>query len=323
MRSPRRETPSCSTMNWNSERCALHRCELVTIDRALDRAIRLLRGQRVAVPELTARVFLADVLGRDQCWLIAHSREELSSQDHVRYMDMLRARANGVPTQYIRGVQEFFGLELHVDPHVLIPRPETEHLVEAALERLRPGDRVLDIGTGSGGIAVALARHARDAFVAAIDISAAAARVAHANAVNLDADVHCLVGDLGEPVTSQAFEMVVSNPPYVPLRNISSLQRELRHEPSIALYGGEDGLDVVRQLIPTAARILKPGGWLLFEIALDFRPTVAQLLHCDQWSDPQFLPDLAGIDRVVAVRRSGTPHPEEFGSRRPQARPTI
>lgn len=278
----------------------------MTIHTALDRAIGLLRGQRVEVPELTARLFLADVLGRDQCWLIAHSRDELSSRDHDTYMEMLRARSDGVPTQYIRGTQEFFGLDLHVDPHVLIPRPETEHLVEAALERLRPGDRVLDIGTGSGAIAVALARHVRGAFVAAIDISEAAARVARANAVNLDAGVHCVVGDLGEPVTSQTFEMVVSNPPYVPLRNSSSLQRELRHEPSIALYGGEDGLDVVRQLIPTAARILKPNGWLLFEIALDFRPTVAQLLHSDQWSDPQFLPDLAGIDRVVAVRRSGT-----------------
>ena len=291
-------------MNKSSEPCELRSRGPMTIDTALDRAISLLRSRRVEVPELTARVFLADVLERDQCWLIAHSRDELSSQDHASYMEMLRARADGVPTQYIRGIQEFYGLELQVGPHVLIPRPETEHLVEAALERLRPGDRVLDIGTGSGAIAVALARHARDAFVAAIDISAAAAQVAQANAVKLDANVHCLVGDLGEPVASQAFEMVVSNPPYVPLRNIGSLQQELQHEPSIALYGGEDGLDVVRQLVPAAARILKPGGWLLFEIGLDFRRAVARLLHCAQWSTPQFLPDLAGIDRVVAVRRS-------------------
>ena len=222
----------------------------MTIDTALDRAIGLLRNCRAEVPELTARVLLADILTRDQSWLIAHSRDELSSQEHDRYMDMLRARCDGIPTQYIRGIQEFYGLKLHVNPQVLIPRPETEHLVEAALERLRPGDRVVDIGTGSGAIAVALARHARDAFVVAVDIAAAAVRVAQFNAVNLDSNVHCLVGDLGEPVASEAFDMVVSNPPYVPLRNVGSLQRELRHEPSIALYGGEDGLDVVRRLVP-------------------------------------------------------------------------
>jgi len=185
---------------------------------------------------------------------------------------------------------------------VLIPRPETEHVVEAALQRIRPGDLVLDVGTGSGAIAVSLARHAPGATVIASDISPAAARVAKSNAENLGSNVDFFLGDLVDALSSNQIDVLVSNPPYVPLRDAPGLQAELRHEPPVALFGGEDGLAVIRRLVADAHRVLKPGGWLLAEIGFGTRDAVAALFDRSQWQRPDFLPDLAGIDRVIATR---------------------
>jgi len=275
----------------------------VRIREALLKSARQLRSSGVAVPEMTARVLLSDVLGRDQAWLEAHSDEAVGPGRLERFRSALRARADGVPLQYIRGVQEFFGLEFAVTPAVLIPRPETEHLVEAALQRIRPGDRVVDIGTGSGAIAVSLALNAPSATVLASDISLDALAVASRNAARLGAEVQFLAADAGRALAPKTVEMVVSNPPYVPRADACGLQKELHHEPAVALYGGEDGLQVFERIARSAWEALRRGGWLLAEIGFGSRGAVRRLLQTGGWEQPAFLGDLAGIDRVVITRR--------------------
>lgn len=274
----------------------------MNIAATLRKAAQRLRTRHVHAPDLTARVLLADLLDRDQAWLVAHSDDEIEHGLRERYEEAVRRRCEGVPMQYIRELQEFYGLDFRVNPDVLIPRPETEHVVEAALQRIRPGNLVLDVGTGSGAIAVSLARHAPGATVIASDISPAAARVARANAENLDANVEFFLGDLVDALSGNQVDVLVSNPPYVPLRDAPGLQAELRHEPPMALFGGEDGLGVIRRLVADARRVLKPGGWLLAEIGFGTRDAVAALFDRSQWQRPDFLPDLAGIDRVIATR---------------------
>ena len=268
----------------------------------LRRAAQRLRARHVHAPDLTARVLLADLLDRDQAWLVAHSDEEIEHSLRERYEEAVRRRCEGVPMQYIRELQEFYGLDFHVNPDVLIPRPETEHVVEAALQRIRPGDLVLDVGTGSGAIAVSLAKHAPGATVLASDISPAATRVAKSNAARLNASVQFFLGDVTGAIGASQVDVLVSNPPYVPLRDAPGLQAELRHEPPVALFGGEDGLAVIRRLVADAHRVLKPDGWLLAEIGFGTRDAVAALFDRSQWQRPDFLPDLAGIDRVIATR---------------------
>ena len=270
---------------------------------ALFESVRRLRSSGVAVPEMTARVLLSDVLGQDQAWLEAHSEEAVGPGQLERFRSALRARADGVPLQYIRGVQEFFGLEFAVTPAVLIPRPETEHLVEAALQRIRPGDRVVDIGTGSGAIAVSLALNAPSAKVLASDISLDALAVASRNAARLGAEVRFLAADAAYALASTTVEMVVTNPPYVPRADACGLQKELYHEPAVALYGGEDGLEVFERIARSAWEALRRGGWLLAEIGFGSRDAVWRLLRSRGWEQPAFLSDLAGIDRVVITRR--------------------
>ena len=276
----------------------------MNVTEALIEATQTLRSHRIDVPELTARLLLSDVVGCDQAWLAAHSLDQLRADRLDEYRESIRTRCSGVPTQYIRGFQEFYGHKIQVTPDVLIPRPETEHLVEAALERLRPGHCVVDIGTGSGAVAISLAKAEPGAVIAASDISKRALKIAQANADRLSAAVRFCAGDIGNAFRPECFDLVVSNPPYVPLSDTLSLQRELRHEPSIALYGGEDGLRVVERLLLETPRILRPGGWMLAEIGYKSRIAVERMLDRPEWSSPQFLRDLAGIDRVVAVRRS-------------------
>lgn len=274
----------------------------MSIATTLREATQRLRARHVHAPELTARLLMADLLDRDQAWLVAHSNEEIEHSLGERYEEAVRRRCEGVPVQYIRELQEFYGLDFHVNPDVLIPRPETEHVVEAALQRIRPGDLVLDVGTGSGAIAVSLAKHAPSATVLASDISPAATRVAKFNAARLDARVRFFLGDVTGAIAASQVDVLVSNPPYVPLRDAPGLQAELRHEPPVALFGGEDGLGVIRRLVADACRILKPGGWLLAEIGFGTRDAVAALFDRAHWQRPDFLPDLAGIDRVVATQ---------------------
>lgn len=276
----------------------------MSIGQALRGAADMLRSHCVEVPELTARILLAHSLERDQSWLAAHSDEPIAVDRSQAYAEMIRSRCEGVPTQYICGYQEFFELAIHVTPDVLIPRPETEHLVEAAIARVRPGNRMADIGTGSGAIAIAVARNSPGAVIAASDLSSRALRVATGNATRLECSVQFCQGDLAAPFRQGSFDIVVSNPPYVPRKDMGGLQRELRHEPSMALFGGEDGLRIVGRLVHEVPRILKPGGWFLAEIGFNSRPAIEIMLGRPEWEQPEFLKDLAGIDRVVAVRRS-------------------
>ncbi len=275
----------------------------MNIQQILVDAVALLKQHQVNVPELTARVLLADVLKKDTSWLIAHFTDIIEPSLVKAYFELLQKRCSRVPTQYVRGVQEFYGLSFQVIPDVLIPRPETELLVETALERIQPKDKIVDVGTGSGAIAVAVAKHAPESQVLAFDISAEAVKVAKGNAEKLGVKVQFGIGDLTNALSSGMMDIVLSNPPYVPQSDAEFLQQEIRFEPSLALFGGPDGLEVIRRLIPGSARILKPGGWLLFEIGSDSSSAVEGLLKNDTWEQPSILCDLAGLDRVVTVRR--------------------
>lgn len=252
----------------------------------------------IGVPRLTAEVLLAHAVGHDRVWLHAHSDDELREVWWIHYGRYLHQRLQGRPTQHITGVQEFYGREFRVTSDVLIPRPETEHVIEAAL---RLGARnIADIGTGSGVIAITLALET-GARVAGTDISLPALRVAAGNSRALGASVAWLACDLGSALKSGSFDLVVSNPPYVPARDKATLQREVRdYEPEVALYGGDDGLEVYRRLIPEAERLLAPGGRLVLEIGHDQGAALRTLLAA--WSEVEIQSDLAGLPRVVVAK---------------------
>lgn len=273
----------------------------------MDLRAALLQGQKllddanVAAPRLTAEVLLAHAIGCDRVWLVAHSNEELKEVWWIHYGRYLHERMQGKPTQYITHRQEFYGRDFRVTPDVLIPRPETEHLIEASLARVQGAAPILDIGTGSGAIAITLALET-NARVVGTDISTAALGVAQDNARRLNAPVHFLAGDLADAIASRSFDLVASNPPYVPVSDESTMQREVRdHEPKLALFAGADGLDIYRRLIPEAARLLKPGGWLVMELGYNSADGVRALLG-NEWSEVQLIDDLAGIPRVIAAR---------------------
>jgi release factor glutamine methyltransferase len=267
----------------------------MTLKAALLQGVKLLEDAGVAEPRLTAEVLLAHAVQRDRSWLVGHSTDELIELWWIHYGRYLHQRTSGVPAQYITGKQEFYGREFRVTPDVLIPRPETEHLIEAALKI--PAERIVDVGTGSGCIAATLAAESK-ACVFATDISGAALRVAAQNAPNVTL-VQC---DLLTAFAEASFDLVVSNPPYVALADKPTLQREVRdHEPPLALFAGDDGLDIYRRLIPEAWRVLKPGGWLLMEIGATQAAAVSAMLS--SWKEVDIRTDLAGLDRIAAAKR--------------------
>jgi release factor glutamine methyltransferase len=272
---------------------------------ALKQGQDLLETAKVAAPRLTAEVLLAHAVGRDRAWLFGHYEEELREVWWIHYGRYLHERMAGKPTQYITGRQEFYGREFRVTPDVLIPRPETEHVIEAALARSQNTASIIDIGTGSGAIAVTLALETK-ARVIATDISGAALRVAADNAQRLNASVRFAACDLAGAIASRSFDLVVSNPPYVPEDDSSTIQREVRdHEPAVALYGGADGLEIYRRLIPEAARLLIPGGWLVMELGYKSSDAVRAMLNngLRGWSGVEVIADLAGWPRVIIARR--------------------
>jgi release factor glutamine methyltransferase len=244
------------------------------------------------------------VLGRDRAWLLTHSEAELTPEQAQQYESWIARRALHEPVQYIVGKQEFFGRAMRVTPAVLIPRPETEHLVEALLSRV-PKDaplRICDVGTGSGAIAVALAHELPRAQVTALDRSAAALEIARLNAqAHHVADrVRLLESDLLSGVRGERFDAIVSNPPYVADSEV--LEPQVReYEPQGALYAGPTGLEVYWRLIPGAWEALLPDGWLLLEIGHGQRAALAGLLA--SWDAVEFVDDLAGIPRVAIARR--------------------
>jgi len=266
----------------------------VTVKTALEQGTQLLNGDR-----LNAEVLLAHAMRCDRTYFYAHPEQELTQIHWIHYGRYLHERKTGKPTQYITGKQEFYGREFKVTPAVLIPRPETELLVEAVLKRIQKG-RVADVGTGSGAIAITLARESQ-LEVIATDISPAALLVAKQNCGRDFSRVSFLQTDLLSPIADHSLDTVVSNPPYVPERDRETLQPEVRDwEPHQALFAGPEGLDVYRRLILEAERVLKPGGLLAMEIGQGQAEAIRALLH--NWKNVDIAPDLAGIPRVVLAR---------------------
>ena len=253
-----------------------------------------------------AELLLLHLLGASRATLFAHPDRKLSQADQLRYDATIARRLTHEPIQYLTGEQEFYGLTLHVTPAVLIPRPETEHLVEAVLEHL-PRDqplRILDVGTGSGAIAIALASHLPQAVIIAVDLSPAALSVAQENAQHHGvADrIRFLESDLlSSFLPSEKFDAIVSNPPYIPESDRPHLHPQVReHEPAQALFAANNGFAIYERLIPEAHAALNPGGLLALEIGYGQRDHIAHLLR--SWQEVSFIEDLQGIPRVSLAR---------------------
>ena len=283
----------------------------ITIAEAITEGAGALREAGVDEPRREAASLLAHALGRDRTFLFAHAEDALAPDDLARFRSFVARRAAGEPAQYIRGTQEFYGLDLEVTPDVLIPRPETELLVETALELLRatPAPRLCDVGTGSGCVAVALLHERRDALAFALDISAAALRVAARNAARhgVDARIEFVESDCFAALegAGELFDVVVSNPPYIPESDLAGLQREVReHEPRAALTPGADGLRLIRRLLADAPRFLRAGGHLVFEIGFGQHEAVSRLIDARHWTPLGVREDLQRVPRAVLLRRA-------------------
>jgi release factor glutamine methyltransferase len=323
---------------------------------ALKQGIAQLRRANISSHTLAAELLLLHATGRSRTSLYSHPEDELSEIESQNYFVMIERRAVGVPTQHLTGKQEFWGLEFEVNRDVLVPRPETEHVIEVALDRLALRDLrskqsqnmsgegllIADIGTGSGCIAIALAKELPAANIYALDISPAALAVAQRNAARLGFQdrINFLESDLLEkflaagaqhaaprqdPPRSAAvressfagrqsqlprqmsllFDLIVSNPPYVALREAATLLPEVRdHEPSVALFGGEAGYELYAGLIAQSAARLKPGGFLVLELGHDSLPAVRPLVLTPAWVNVGVTNDLAGVPRVISAERT-------------------
>jgi release factor glutamine methyltransferase len=286
---------------------------LVSLRDTLTTAVHRLTAARVPSPRMNAELLLRFTLDVDRAHLYAHPERELTPDEQTRYDEALAQRAGGIPAQYITGHQEFWGMDLIVNPAVLIPRPETEHVIETVLQLTNggrassPGMRIVDVGTGSGCIALALAKELPEAEVHATDISPAALEVARANAARHQLANRILFceTDLLHGLEPASFDFVVSNPPYVGESEEDQVQLEVRKfEPRNAVFAGPTGLEVIERLIPQAQVALKPGGWLIMEISGTIVGGVKRLLA--QWIDVGVTNDLQGIPRVVSAQHAST-----------------
>ncbi|HTV58886.1 MAG TPA: peptide chain release factor N(5)-glutamine methyltransferase [Verrucomicrobiae bacterium] len=295
---------------------------------ALKEAMARLRAARVASHTLAAELLLMHALGRDRAWLYTHPEEILDATATERLFSLVARRAAGEPAQYLTGRQEFWGMEFEVTPAVLIPRPETEHLVEVALDRLgargikinmATGEpsmplRVADVGTGSGCLAVALARELPHATIVATDISAPALEVAQRNAarhgtaeqiefVQTDLLAGVLPRVPRDEGQARGFDLIVSNPPYIPERDAPGLQKEVReHEPGAALFGGESGVEIYARLIEESRELLRGGGIVVMELGHDSLERVGAMMEYGaSWLGIRVTNDLAGIPRVISA----------------------
>ncbi len=262
-------------------------------------------GKKIAAARLEAELLLAATLGLDRVGLYINFERPLDSAELAAFRQQVQRRAKGEPVQYILGETEFWSLPFTVCPAVLVPRADTEVLVEEALARLNNSGSVLDVGTGSGAIAIALAHDKPGVQVTALDCSEEALQVARGNAERngVAERVACIAGDLAE-LPPGPFAMVVSNPPYIPSADCEQLMPEVRdHEPRLALDGGEDGLTAYRQLVSQASRVLIMGGWLLVEVGIGQADKVAAMFKAAGFVEITCRDDYAGIPRVVAGRK--------------------
>lgn len=273
---------------------------------AFDVDAALAQARASGLDRFDAQALLAEVLGRPRSWLLAHGDDRLDDDQAARFAAALARRSAGEPLAYLRGRQEFYGLDLAVSPAVLVPRVDTETLVDWALELLagRSGAAVLDLGTGSGAIALAIARHASQARVWAVDASPEALAVARANGAALGLDVSWHVGDwFGGLDATMRFDLIVANPPYIALGDPHLAA--LTHEPALALTSGADGLEAIRRISAAAPGRLQSGAWLLLEHGHDQAEAVAALLRGTGFVDVALKRDLAGRPRCTGGRRHG------------------
>lgn len=252
--------------------------------------------------KLEAQLLLEHVLNVNHAWLITHADDEMGSETKQQFEVLIQRRITGEPIAHILGEREFYGLPFKVTPDTLIPRPDTETLVEAALAKIPPSEpiNILDLGTGSGAIALAVAKHRPNTQVTAADASEAALAVAKENAETLNiTNVQFVLSDWFEALANQQFDVIVSNPPYIEEADEHLNQGDLRFEPLSALASGEDGLDDIRRIIEAAFAHLKPNGWLMFEHGYNQAEQVAQLLSQAGFNQVGHVLDLAGIQRVT------------------------
>jgi release factor glutamine methyltransferase len=276
----------------------------LTLQTALQQGTEILEKAGIPVPRLTAEVLLCHALGCERPFLYAHSSDELTTNGWIHFGRYLNERLKGKPTQYITKRQEFYGREFRVTPDVLIPRPETEHLVEAAIFHIRSQQvaRVLDVGTGSGAIAISVSLETQTPVIAS-DISLAALKTAEWNREKFQADVQFFAGDLLSAVAPESVDLLLSNPPYVPGADAANMQQEVRDwEPHVALFAGDSGFEIYGRLTSEAAAALKPGGRLMVELGFRSLDGVRDML-VDGWRDVDVIHDLAGLPRVLLATR--------------------
>jgi release factor glutamine methyltransferase len=280
----------------------------ISIAQAILQGSNTLRKAGVPEARREAGSLLAFVLDKDRTFILSHADDLISDEQVGIFQEMLDSRARGEPAQYITGRQEFYGLEFEVTSDVLIPRPETELLVETAL-RLVPRDTavlICDVGTGSGCIAITLLTQLSLARALALDVSPAALEVGKRNAARHEVTdrIEFVLSDCFASLARQHFDLIISNPPYVAERAVATLQREVRDfEPRVALTAGADGLDVIRRLVAGATEFLKSGGYLLFEIGFDQHAAVAELIDLELWELLDIHQDLQGIPRTVVLKK--------------------
>jgi release factor glutamine methyltransferase len=281
------------------------------LKQAVNSAYERFLAADVPSPRLNAEILMMFALGRDRSYLFAHPERELAPEEQSRYDEVTAERAKGCPTQYITGHQEFWGLDLLVSPAVLIPRPETEHVVETVLELVQEHYRehherikIVDVGTGSGCIALALATELPQAEIHACDISDEALEMARVNAARLGLGSRVLMrkSDLLSVYEQETFDFVVSNPPYVGEAEADKVQKQVRDfEPKVAVFSGAEGMDIYRRLMPQSQSALREGGWFVTEIGFSIEEKTKRLMR--GWEDVRTTADLQGIPRVVAARK--------------------
>lgn len=276
-----------------------------TIGTLLQWTKQYFQGKGVDNPRLDADVLLSSLLGKDRLYLYVHFDQPLQQEELAAFRDMVRRRAARVPVAYIIGRREFMGLDFQVSPAVLVPRPDTEILVEAAINRLSAvaGGTILDVGTGSGAVLIGTLSRTADCRGVGVDISQPALEVAEANAARLlpPGQATFLQADLFPPQPA-SFDAILSNPPYITSCEMESLQPEVLQEPALALHGGTDGLDFYRRLIAGGRAYLKTDGFMAFEVGAGQAPAVSGLAAQQGWRSEQIIKDYSGIERIVVLR---------------------
>ena len=282
----------------------------MTIKQAILQAVQAFEASGVPDPRIDAELILCHLTGLDRMSMLMQGATELTSEQEQRFSSLLLSRTRRKPLQYLLGTQYFYGLPFHVDSRVLIPRQETETLCEWGISHLKEmvHPRALDLCTGSGAIAVTLRHECPHADVTAADLSTDALEVASANARLNQTDVRFVQGDLWEPLSGETFDLILSNPPYIPTLDCDTLQQEVMQEPRMALDGGTDGLDFYRRIAQGAPAHLTPDGLIAVEVGIGEAQDVAALFSAAGLCDVRIIKDLYGVGRIVSARRRSDNH---------------